>query len=213
MLKRRRIWVLLASAAGTCAAAAILMLLQSAGANQDATIASGSFRQGWDLMHRRAGFSGRPLLMVFANAEHGLDQVQREVFADERIQEAAARFSAALVNPDEIPAEADFRPPEADLPIVHARDVHGRCLGILTGAEVTAANVRDLLGRLSEVPLSAWPRSPLYESLLESAGALDAMIARGEFDEAKFVIDMLAELEPASEAAARAEERRSRLPR
>ena len=163
----------------------------------------GVFRRGYEESKLRAGFSGRPLLRVYFSRSSRELRALREILQEPRVQELAGRFTPAWVEISDIPDRASDRPPEAELPLIAVHDIHGRCLGVLSGERLTSENLLEMLEALPRT----WPKSPLYQRLLESTEPLDFMASRGDLDRARFTVQVLRELEAETPAVVQAEAR------
>ena len=163
----------------------------------------GVFRRGYEESMLRAGFSGRPLLRVYFSRSSRDIRGLRAMLAAPRVQELAAHFTPAWIEIAEIPEKVTNRPPESELPLVAVHDVHGRCLGLLSGERLTSESLLEMLEALPRT----WPKSPLYQRLLESTEPLDFMASRGDLDRARFTVQVLRELEAETPAVVQAEAR------
>jgi len=215
-VRKKRALVCVSGLALAALAAGVVAFFASPPATEGAQAAltpsdAGAFHRGYDLALRRAGFTGRPLLCVFSDSSdaEAETRLRTTVLEDPRVQDAASGFTAVWLDPSDVPADQHFAVPRSALPLVYVRDLHGRALGILSGDRVSA---ESLVAMLPSPPPGGFAKSPLWRWLADSAKPIDDLIDAGLYDDARFALDMLAELEPGSEAQQRAETRRASLP-
>jgi len=191
-------------ALGAVAGAGILIYTIVAGGGGAAAQAlpdAGKFRVGSQLGEERAGFSGRPMVMVFTSA---ID---------------SAAISACLLSPDVEALMGDFtgvlveEAAEPDVEsVLRARDdfqVVVRALnGSLLGGLRRGFTCADLAALLENVRkgITFIEKSPIYARLLESTEPIDVLKTEGKVAEAARYVELLKEFEGEGSAVAQAAE-------
>ena len=165
----------------------------------------GSFRVGHELGLERAGFSGRPMVIVFASADSpDWPAIQACLQSSEVAAEIASGFTGVIV--DET-AEPKVEPSLRESFRVIVRGLHGAMLGGLK-AGFACADLSALLKQVSATANSPPEMSPIYARLLESSGAVDALNESGASVGAAKYVEFLRELEGAESPAVKAAEAR-----
>jgi hypothetical protein len=206
---------------GVPVAAAVATALTSAAGPQEADPADGGsepgavpaeespvaaelalFAQGYETGHEFAGFTGRPMLLVFSRAgDPAVAQVLRDCEADPRIAALLREtFQGVSVDPAREPeVHALYGSPETTSLLV--KDLRGPHLGLLTSAEapIDAKSVLALLE--SALPQVEVVKSPAYTRLLEGIDLLDELVGKEERAEAARVVRLFERYEKGSPAA------------
>ncbi len=163
---------------------------------------AGKFRAGSALGEERAGFSGRMMVQVFTTAESKDWPTISACLQAAAVEAELGFFTGILVDEVAEPTvEATLR--ERDGLRVVVRALNGAFLGGLP-AGFTCQDFMDLLKRIRAASISAPEPSPIYSNLLESAAAIDDLIAKGERTRAEGFVAFLEELEGSTSPAVQA---------
>jgi hypothetical protein len=190
-------------------AAGLVLAPRPGAAGAQALPDAGPFRVGSELGEERAGFSGRPKVLVFASAEAPDWPAIAACLQSAAAAEAMGAFTGVLVDERAEPeVESVLR--ERDGLRVVVRSLSGGFLGGLKGG-FACEELAALLRRIRAAAASDPEKSPIYASLLESPAAIDSLIDGGEAAQAEKWVGFLEELEGAASPAVQAA--RSRLAR
>lgn len=170
----------------------------------DAGIADvGPFKLGYQRGLERAGFSGSPMLFLFAGPKTDLPTLQACVRA-EPLAVLLRNFTPILIDGQTEPAvETDFRLRDG-LEVV-ARDLNGKFLGGLPSGYTCDQLSAFLTAVLAERPAES-EKSPAYSSLLESPALIAQLVGQGDLETAGKFVELLKEFEGETSQAAQAAE-------
>jgi hypothetical protein len=178
-----------------------------AGAVQQVLSDVGRFRVGAELGQERAGFSGLPLLYVFANPDDPNWGNVQACLQDFAIVEELASFTPILVDA-RTDTETEIALRERGFQMV-VRRLSGKVMGMLpVGFE--CAELLELLQLIPSQMIVTPQKSPIYARLLESPDVIDAMLQQGERNQAEKFVGFLREFEGEASPAVQAAEARLR---
>jgi hypothetical protein len=192
-------------ALGAVAGAGILIYTIAAGGGAAAQAMPdvGKFRVGSQLGEERAGFSGRPMVMVFASASSAEWLTISSCLESADIKAFMDHFTGILVE-EAVEPEVEAVARTRDKLRVVVRGLNGAFLGGLPEGFACADLVALLEAIKKTVPFVE--KSPIYARLLESTEPLAALKQEGNGDEAQKYVDLLKEFEGAASAAVEAAE-------
>jgi hypothetical protein len=164
----------------------------------------GRFKAGSELGMERAGFSGRAMVQVFAQAGTPEWTGISECLASAEVEAEMHFFTGVLVDEAVEPnVESVLR--ERDGLRVVVRGLNGAVLGGLP-VGFTCAELASLLRSVRQRTIAQPEPSPIYANLLESAAPITDLIQRGEAGRAAKFVDFLKEIEGATSQAVRSAE-------
>jgi len=160
------------------------------------------FVEGYETGHQFAGFTGRPMLLVFARAsDPALTQVLRDCEADPRIAALLREtFQGVIIDPAREP-EVHALYGSLETTSLLVKDLRGPHLCLLTSVEapIDAKSVLALLE--SALPQVEVVKSPAYTRLLEGTDLLDELVGKEERAEAARMVRLFERYEKGSPAA------------
>jgi hypothetical protein len=164
----------------------------------------GKFRVGSQLGEERAGFSGRAMVQVFAQAGTVEWTAISECLASPEVEAEMYFFTGVLVD-EALEPNVERLHREVDNLRVVVRGLNGAYLGGLP-AGFTCTDLVELLRWVRARSVMRPRPSPIYLSLLESSASITDLIQRGEGERAVKYAEFLKELEGASSPAVQAAE-------
>jgi hypothetical protein len=193
-------------ALGAVAGAGILIYTIAAGGGGAAAQALsdvGRFRVGSRLGEERAGFSGRPMVIVFASTSLPEWGTISSCLQGAEVDGFMDHFTGVLVE-DAVEPEVEAVARTRDKLRVVVRGLNGAFLGGLP-EEFTCADLVALLDAIKKtVPFVE--KSPIYARLLESAEPVAILKEEGKGSDAQRYVDLLRDFEGAGSAAVQAAE-------
>ena len=173
---------------------------RSAGAVQQVLADAGKFKLGSALGMERAGFSGQPMVLVFANPDSPDWPSLSACLQSPEVEAEMALFTGILVDERFEPGvEAVLR--ERDGFRVVVRGLSGAFLGGLKDGS-DCLTLSSLLKSIRERSISPPVKSPIYTRLLENPDPIDALLFNGERAKAEKFVGFLKEFEGEKSPAA-----------
>jgi hypothetical protein len=192
-------------ALGVVAGAGILIYTISArgGAAAQELSGAGKFRVGSQLGEERAGFSGRPMLMVFTSASSRDWQSIFSCLQSPDVEAFMDHFTGVLVDEGLDPDTEAVARTRDKLGVV-VRGLNGAFLGGLPQGFTCAELIALLDAMKKTVPFVE--KSPIYARLLESAEPVALLKQEGRDAEAQRYVELLKDFEGTESDAVRAAE-------
>ncbi|MBI4605915.1 MAG: hypothetical protein HY721_28455 [Planctomycetes bacterium] len=201
MSRKAKRGVLVSALAGGTAVSLLLLGLRFAATQE--TWTPRLFAPDYTSGHELAGFSGRPMLLVFGDsATGGWSELLLECEGDPVVAKLLSEtFQGVFVDAsrDKTAFETYGDPPPGT---VLVKDLHGPIRGILEG-KPTCEGLRALLEQ--SLPFVSVEKSPAYLRLLQGTDLLDELVEKRAVPEAESAVRCLKHFEPGSPEAARAE--------
>jgi hypothetical protein len=206
--KKGRVILGLCFIAGIVSILCVVAMVRSRAMSQEAQKLT-LFSEGYEAGHELAGFSGRPMVMVFCD---GKDATLRDFLLSCQSDPDLAK----LLNESFIGVYVDMsiEPTVAETygvskpGLIMIKDIHGPVLGILE----SEYSCGDLLKRLQEISLYLnVEKSSIYADLLLGAEALDQYNQSHSDQDTEKVVQLFRRFEPGSKALADVETRASIL--
>jgi hypothetical protein len=194
----------LAAAAGVVL---VVARIGSGGGVQAAVGDAGRFRAGWTLGLDRAGFSGLPMAIVFADSADAGWPALRACLEDAAVSAELGSYTPVLVDAAGLERESELADHWRSGDAVVVRALSGQFLGSLPlgfACEDFVGLLQTAVTKLASAP----QKSPIYVRLLESPEAIDWFVANGRRAEAEKFAAFLREFEGAESPAVQAVEAR-----
>jgi hypothetical protein len=162
------------------------------------------FSHGYKLGHELAGFSGRPMLLLFEDTSlPEWSGLPLECEKNPKLNDILSKRVQGIVVDKSQDTDVFSRYGDPPLRTLIIRDLNGPILGILQ-SEYSIEDLERLLDAV--LPMTTTEKSPAYIRLLENTLLLDELSGKNEAEEAARIVRLLKHFEPGSEALLRAEE-------